>query len=187
VQDNCAKNGLPVANLTKFRPWLFIMAVSVMEMQKLGVSQAGVDMHFYNRATEGGRSLGGLESFESHIDFVTGMGAGVESEMVLQSLEDLNELPEKLNELLRAWREGDTATLDRLINGDLRVKHPEIYASLIVERNNNWVPIIESLADTPQVEFVLAGVGHMAGPEGLLAQLKQRGFIVEQIKAQVAK
>jgi uncharacterized protein YbaP (TraB family) len=187
VQDYCTKNGLPVAQLIKFRPWLFTMFVSVMELEKLGVSQAGADLHYFNRATEGGKSLGALESFESHIDFVTGMGAGQESEMILQSLEDLNELPEKLGALLNAWREGDTATLDRLINAELRAKYPKIYTSLIVERNNNWVPILEKLAGTPETEFVLAGVGHMAGPEGLLAQLEQRGYTVEQVKARVAK
>jgi uncharacterized protein YbaP (TraB family) len=187
VQDYCTKSGMQVAQLMKFRPWLFIMMVSVMELQKLEVSQAGVDLHFFQRATAGGRSLGELESFESHIDFVTGMGAGHESEMILQSLEDLKELPGQLGELLRAWREGDTATLDRLINGELRAKHPKIHASLIVERNNNWVAVLENLVATPEVEFVLAGVGHMAGPEGLLEQLKQRGYTVEQIKAPVAK
>jgi hypothetical protein len=183
IQVYCQTRGMPVAQVLKFRPWLFLTVISMVEIQKLGVTQAGVDLHFFQRATAERKAIGQLESFESQIDYITSMGAGHESEMILQSLEDLAELPEKVPQLLRGWRDGDMRVLDALMHDEMRTKHPAIYASLLVERNNHWLGVLERLIASPEVELVLVGVGHMAGPDGLLAQLRGRGYEVEQVRA----
>jgi uncharacterized protein YbaP (TraB family) len=183
VQAYGRKAGLSAGQLRRTRPWLLIITMAALEMQKLGVTSEGVDFHYYHRATRTRKPTGELESFEDHIAFLTGLGAGREDEMVSKTLADLDEIPAKMTGLLAAWRTGDVARIDELMLQDMRTEHPAIFETLLVARNNAWLPRIEALFETPEVEFVLVGVGHMPGPEGLLAGLRARGCLIEQIPA----
>lgn len=181
LQAYCARSGLPVEGLQRMRPWMAVLMVTVTELQKLGVTQQGVDSYYHERAAAAGKRVSGLESLDEHLGFLTGMGAGQESAMVRQTLEDVAEIPQRLQQLLSAWRAGDMSRLDELMLREMRQEYPAIFASLIVQRNEAWLPRIEAmLADEP-VEFVLVGAGHLAGDEGLLAALRRRGCTLEQI------
>jgi uncharacterized protein YbaP (TraB family) len=61
----------------------------------------------------------------------------------------------------------------------MRKDYPELYQQVLVERNNNWLPQIEAFLKTPETELILVGALHLAGNDGLLAQLRQRGYKVE--------
>ncbi len=181
AQRYCAQAGLPEANIRGFKPWFFTVLMAVVELQKLGVTREGVDLHYFKQAASAGKPVEGLEPFEEHLNYLANLGAGHESEMVLQSVEDLAGIPAMFSELLAAWKAGDLAKIDQLMLKDLRDKYPAIHAELIVKRNQAWLPAIEKMLRTPEAEFILVGVGHMAGPEGLVALLKARGCTVEQL------
>jgi uncharacterized protein YbaP (TraB family) len=186
VKAYASSRALPLEQVSRMKPWFLSLMMAVIEMQKLGISQEGVDAHYFDRLAREGKTAGELESFEDQVKFITTMGAGHESEMLQQSIEDLNELPALLESMIQTWRQGDMTKLDRVMLEDMRTKHPKIYESLLVERNRNWMPRIEALFRTPEVEFVLVGAAHLAGRDGLLAQLKARGYAIEQLKAPVA-
>lgn len=183
VQDYCAGRGIPPAQVNRMRPWFFLVLITVMEFQKRGVTQEGVDLRYFKKAKADGKSLGELETFESHVEFLTGMAGAQPARAVRQTLADLAELDERIGEILAGWRKGDLEGLDRTMLAEMRADYPDVYRALIVQRNENWLPIIEELAATPEVEFVLAGVGHMAGDDGLLASLRKRGYTIEQVVA----
>jgi uncharacterized protein len=183
VQDYCAGRGIPPAQVNRMRPWFFLVLITVMEFQKRGVTQEGVDLRYFKKAKADGKSLGELETFESHVEFLTGMAGAQPARAVRQTLGDLAELDERIGEILAGWRKGDLEGLDRTMLAEMRADYPDVYRALIVQRNENWLPIIEELAATPEVEFVLAGVGHMAGDDGLLASLRKRGYTIEQVVA----
>lgn len=177
----CQKAGLPMAQMSQMKPWLFTIMLTALELQKLGMAAEGVDIHYFKKATAGKKPLGQLESFEQQIQFITQLGAGYESDLIEKSLEDLHELPNLMNDMLAAWKAGDMAALDRLMLDEVRTKYPSIFQTLFVERNNAWRPKIEAFLESPEVEFVLVGAGHLPGPEGLLALLSARGCKVEQL------
>jgi uncharacterized protein YbaP (TraB family) len=81
-----------------------------------------------------------------------------------------------------AWRAGDTENL--FISGikPMMEDYPKVYRSLLVERNNNWLPKIERLIQQPEEKFILVGALHLIGQDGLLQQLKNRGYQVQQYK-----
>lgn len=183
VQSYCAETGVPVAQVRRFQPWMFVVMMAALELQKLGVTSEGVDLHYFNKAADAGKRTGELETFERHLEFLTTLGAGHESEMIEKSIEELSETPAKLEQLLAAWKTGNVAALDELMLREMREKYPTVFKSLLVDRNNAWVPKIDELIRTPEVEFVLVGAAHLAGKEGLLAQLRARGCRIEQLKA----
>lgn len=183
AQAYCQKAGLPVETIQITKPWLFTIMIATLEVQKLGVSLEGVDLRLFRRAAAAQKQTGELESFETHLAFLTQLGAGHESEMVLNSIEEVNELPAMLNGILAAWKTGDLAKIEQLMLRDMRAKYPAIYQELIVKRNHAWLPKIESMLASPEIEFVLVGAGHMAGKDGLLARLRAKGCTVTQLKA----
>jgi uncharacterized protein YbaP (TraB family) len=82
--------------------------------------------------------------------------------------------------LADAWKNGDAATVERIVLQDLR-QEPRMYERLLVERNRTWLPLIEELFARPGRAFVVVGAAHLVGPDGLLALLKARGYAVEQL------
>ncbi len=63
--------------------------------------------------------------------------------------------------------------------------YPQVYRSLLVERNNNWLPKIERLISQPEQKFILVGALHLVGEDGLLKQLKNKGYQVQQYKGSI--
>lgn len=179
----CQKTGLPVAQFSRMKPWLFTVMIAALELQKLGLSLEGVDAHYHQKATDARKKTGELEPFDKHINYLVQLGDGHESEMIASSIEEVDEIPQKLDGLLTAWRSGNLAQIEELMIAEMRTKYPAIFKRLLVERNESWLPKIEEMLKTPEVEFVLMGVGHMAGKEGLHARLRERGYTIEQVKA----
>jgi uncharacterized protein YbaP (TraB family) len=165
------------------KPWLLIILIAGIEMEKLGITKEGVDLYYYHQAKKARKAIGELETFEAHLAFLTRLGEGRENEMIAQTLEDMDEIPQHLRELIAAWRAGDMAAIDELTLHDMRTKYPAVYDDLIVSRNHAWLPQLEQLLATPETEFVLAGVAHMAGKDGLLELLRAKGCTIEQLKA----
>ena len=177
----CQKSGIPINQLQTMKPWLFTIMVTALELQKQGVSAEGVDVHFHKKAVEEKKQLGSLESFDDHINYLVNMGAGNESAMVKNSMDDLSELPTVITGIIDAWKSGDLGQIDEYLLKEMRKDHPELFQELLVERNEAWMPKLLELGKTSEVELVLVGVAHIAGNEGLIARLKSEGFDVEQV------
>jgi len=181
VERHGAAVGMPAAALRQFKPWMLTIMITVIELQKLGVTDEGVDFHFHRRAGEAGKKVSGLETFDEHLGFITSLGRGQESEMVLNTINEISEIPGMFGQLVAAWRRGDLAALEELMLREMRAKYPRVYGELIVRRNQAWLPRIEAMLATEPVELVLVGAGHLPGDDGLLAALQARGCAVEQI------
>jgi uncharacterized protein YbaP (TraB family) len=79
---------------------------------------------------------------------------------------------------MSAWRTGDAATVERLAVASM-ADSPEVYRSLLVDRNRRWMPAIEACASTRRC-FIVVGAAHLVGPDGLIALLRQQGYTVQQ-------
>lgn len=175
------ERGVPMASVDRFKPGMVVMMMTMIELQRIGVSGAGVDDFFNRRRAEDSKEKGQLESSEDQVEFIASLGAGDPDAMLAYNLDDLEKLPETWQSMIRAWREGDMPAIDELTAMPLRQDFPEIYEALLVDRNHAWIPRIEALANTPRVEFVLVGAMHLAGDDGLLAELARRGYRVRQL------
>ncbi|HTO03272.1 MAG TPA: TraB/GumN family protein [Opitutus sp.] len=179
----CQTAGLPMSQTKQMKPWLLTVMITAIELQKLGMSTEGVDIHYFKKASAENKPLGKLETFEQQVEFITQLGVGYESDLIEQSLGDLHELPKLMNDTLAAWKSGDTSTLDRLMLAEIRTTYPALFETMFVQRNAAWQPQIEALLETSEVEFVLVGAGHLPGPKGLLALLSAAGCEVEHLMA----
>lgn len=174
-------NGLPLSTFGQFKPSMIVTTLTLMELLKMGVTQQGVDNVYYARAIADKKAVDGLETADQQIDYVVSMADGNEDAFVAYSIEDMKNMREQFGLLVGAWRAGDAAKLDELMSGEIKARQPQLYKRLIVERNKNWLPVIEGYQKLHQTRFVLVGVAHLVGPDGIIEALRQKGYTVEKL------
>jgi uncharacterized protein YbaP (TraB family) len=181
--DYCESANVPVFAINGIKPPLAVLTLLGLELQRLGVSpQSGVDKHFFDKARKDGKKVEWVESVEEQVDFVFSMGQGYEDEFVEYSIRDLRQTRELFDSLVKAWREGDEKQLVEIFVDGLKTEFPELHRSLLVDRNERWLPRVEEYLSTSQNEFILVGVAHLVGEQGILRELESRGYKVAQVE-----
>ena len=97
------------------------------------------------------------------------------------SLEDLDSTAKLMDEMIGAWRVGDSEALQSLFVDDMLERAPAVYDSLLRQRNLRWVPQIEAMFNDPDTEFVLVGAAHLVGADGLVELLRARGYDISKL------
>lgn len=172
--------GLNIKVMDKFKPSMVIITLTFQSLQKLGVTTEGVDAHFTTKANRDEKSLLFLETFDEQLSFIESMGEGNENEFVLYSLEDIETNEKEFIDLIEDWKIGQQELIQDQMQ-DFKLNYPDIYQTLVVKRNNNWMTHLESYLKTPEVEFVIVGAAHLVGSDGVLNKLRQKGYTVSQL------
>lgn len=169
---------MPMAQVDNLKPAMVVLIMSSLEYQRMGMVIAGVDEHFWMRAIEDEKPTRILETIDEQLDYIVNMGKGKENEMIRNALDEVERIEMIISSLKEAWRSGDRAAIESLILEDMIKDYPELYQSLLVNRNSNWMPhIVEMLEDEP-IELVLVGALHLVGEKGLLQMLQNKGYEV---------
>ena len=180
VNARLKDSGLPVEMFQAMKPWMVMLTVAALDAQKAGLDPSlGLDKHFYDRAKAAGKAVVGLETAESQIDRLDSMSADLQEQLLRSSLSESETTRNSLKTIVSAWRRGDGASLEKTLLTDF-TQYPAAYRSLIVERNNNWMPQIEACLAHPQPCLVVVGAAHLVGPDGLLTLLQRKGYKIEQ-------
>lgn len=177
LKTQAAKQNIPLGMINKMKPGLAVATLSAIQMKEAGLGQEGVDIYFTHRGEEDKKNIEQLESIDSQLERITEMGAGNEDEFVKYSLQDMVGMKEKMDDLIAEWKNGRSM-------GDeieaMQKDYPDLYTSLLVERNNNWMPQILSYLESGIKAFVLVGSLHLHGEDGLLRLLEKKGYTIEQ-------
>lgn len=181
LDKHLASKGIPIQNFQPLKPAAVALTISVLEFQANGFLQQGVDHYYSSRAKNEGKPQDWLESVDEQIGFLANLGQGEDEAMIKYTLDELDELPQYLDEILAGWRSGNLSELEALMVADMQQQAPNMYKALLVDRNNNWMPKITGMLKDKQTEFVLVGVAHLAGEDSVLEKLKAKGFKVEKL------
>ena len=180
--DYAASVGLMIESLNQFKPPMVMITLLMNELHRLGMADTGVDNFFNQKAIADGKSIGELESVQVQLDVIENMGKGHEDEMILSTIAEMKELPLIMDEMKQAWRKGDMKTLEKIGVSEMKTDFPDLYRLLLVERNNAWIPKIEVMLATPEIELVLVGALHLVADEGVITRLRSLGYKVELFK-----
>jgi len=181
LSDYTNEAGVPLMMLEKFKPGMVVSTLQVMEFRRIGFTPEGVDAYFNTRAISDAKFIGQLETVMEQIGFLASMGEGNESEFILLSLRDLEETADLMDGMIAAWRSGNNSELADLFVKEMKNEAPELYNSLLRQRNLNWIPQIDQMLRDNDTEFVLVGAAHLVGDEGLLKLLEVKGYQVTQL------
>jgi len=179
LEEFCSGMGVPVASLNRLKPSLAALTLLSLELQKLGITQEGVDIHYANRAAADEKPIESLETVEEQIELLTSLGDGNEDNFIIYTIQDLKQIKEKMPQMITAWKTADIDELNELFTSDVREKFPDIYKTTIVDRNINWLAPIETYIATPETEFILVGTAHLVGDDGVIYHLRKHGYELE--------
>jgi hypothetical protein len=167
--------------LKKFKPWMLAIALEGLELQKAGFNpDLGLDKHFYDAAQSQGKAVQGLETVDFQISRFDEMTQEQQDHFLAESLKELDTETASVNKLASAWKDGDVATLERITLKDLK-DDQLMYQRLLVDRNKTWMPKIEALFSRQGHAMIVVGAAHLVGPDGILQQLRAKGYTIEQL------
>jgi len=177
----CAENNIPMENVQNIKPAMLMSILEMVQIQKLGFQPQGVDVYYLTKQIGRNGDLSYLETVESQIELLTTMGDGFEDEYVKYSLKDMKNIESEISIMIEEWRKGTTKFITKELKKHTK-QFPTVYNKLFTQRNNNWLPQIEQFLQDDKVEFVVVGLGHLVGKDGLLKLLKNKGYKVEQLR-----
>ncbi len=179
--EHCASRGIPLDNFQPFQPSFLAINLSMIELQRIGLTSHGVDVFYANKGRQDNKPQLWLESPDEQIAFLRDMGKSDENAVIAHTLKDIKKMPSMINTLRAAWRDGDMQALEEIGIKAFSQDYPKVYESLIVTRNKQWMPKILDMLNTPDKEFVLVGALHLAGKDSVLTQLEAQGLKVEKV------
>ena len=139
----------------------------------------GVDLHFINKT--GTKRLVGIESVESHFNFLSGLSDELQEKLLISSTEDAAELQESIvKRLVAYWTSGDIEKLESLTRESSHMPE-EVKKVMETDRNPHMADVAEQFLKGGEQAFLVVGVGHMTGKDGIVSILQKRGYKVEQV------
>jgi hypothetical protein len=169
-----------LSTFDEFAPWFVAEAISQLQLTALGFqADSGVEMYFMGRARSDGKPIAGLETVHDQIALFEAMSLDAQADYLVSSLEEAHDLPQQVNDMVRAWQHGDTAWFETQLAQELG-RDPTLYQSLLAARNRKWVPKIEALLDDDKNYLIIVGTGHLVGRDSVIDLLKKDGIVAIQ-------
>ena len=172
---------IPAATLEPLRPWLAAVVLSEAMILRAGYDpKAGVERVLAAQAKAEGHKILGLETAEEQMHLLADLSEEEQIAFLDSTLDDLGQGLELIDQLTNAWINGDTETIARISNSEIKEKSPAVYEKLLVRRNIAWAQKIEQILKGSGVHEMAVGAAHLAGPDSLQVQLAKRGIKVER-------
>jgi uncharacterized protein len=180
VKRRAEKSGMPMMALQRMKPWLVAITLMAPTLEAAGFKpELGIDRHFFDRAKLSGMKRQALETIAYQLDRFDQLSPALQEDLLKTTMEDLDTEVTGVKEMAQAWSFGNVASMEKLTLAALK-DSPELYTRLLVERNTNWLPHVETCLKEKAGCFIVVGAAHLVGPDGLPTLLTKKGYKVTQ-------
>ena len=174
--------GLPLQQLAMLRPWVAALTLTDLMYLKLGYQpDAGVEEQLIARAQADGRPTAGLETLDQELGQLERLAPEDQARFLELTLTDLKDTGSQTDQMLAAWRAGDTSELAAELS-DAYQQFPELYRVLVSARNERWLPQIRAYLNGEHNVLIVVGALHVVGKGGLLELLKNAGITATPVR-----
>lgn len=175
---------IPLEMLDRTEPWYAAITVEQLVLARIGFNAAyGVEMHLLRKASGDGKEILGFETLEQQLGYLDGLSLEAQRKLLMQTLTEGAAIREIMDDLILAWRSGDIDHLEQTLLNDL-YGYPELYDTIVADRNRLWVDTIDDLLDDGEDYLVIVGALHLVGEDGVPRLLEQRGIRITQMHEQ---
>jgi len=166
-------------SLDHTRPWLaaIILEVALIRAENY-LPDSGVDRQIFALAKSEGKSVQYFETVNQQFSLLMPQSPQLELTEFDEDLKQLQTESNELGPLVDAWSHGDAAEVARLVNADLE-SDPAARKTLLDDRNTAWAAQLKRMLALPHIYLVTVGAGHLAGPHGVPALLREAGYKVD--------
>ena len=170
---------VPMEELDHLQPWLAEIRLSVASYRDLGASrELGVEHKILEDAPKTAAQRA-FETPEEQIGYLADSALPDQIASLEETFGELEEGPDGFTRLIRAWMDGDLKALSAVALDPLTKAAPAIYQTMVVRRNEHWREAVMARLDQPGNVVMVVGAGHLIGPAGLPAMLREKGVKVD--------
>lgn len=165
------------------KPWLVAMELVNLQLSRSDYQQSlGLDKYFLTLARDQ-KPILELENLDDQIRLFAQLNDADQLQFLQTTLDNFAKGEATLNALAEAWYQGDENALYEGIFGAFRIEKigQKLYPLIFVERNTQMATTIVTYITSSKKVFLIVGVGHMLGEDGLVALLKKKGYRVTKI------
>ena len=171
---------VPAPWLHRLKPWA---ALALLEARGETAGEQTLDTRIERWATQAGMPVEHLETLAEQLSALDCVPAAEHAQVLQQRLRTPWLFAEQSARVLEYYRTRDIAAwldeIDAMVGLDTSGRAVEERARrcLIEDRNARWLPHLEPLLRAGGA-FVSVGAIHLTGADGLLEQLRRRGFLI---------
>jgi hypothetical protein len=171
---------VPADNLSPMRPWLAALTLQAgLVLQQHLSPDDGLDKQVYALALKKpGASFRAFETLEQQLKLLMPEDQSLEMQEFDADLKEMLNETTEVRDLIAAWSKGDIKTLSTITNTGFK-DNPRAEKVLFEDRNRAWVVQLKQMLAENHIFFVTVGAGHLAGPLGVPALLRQEGYKVD--------
>jgi uncharacterized protein len=177
--------GGTLAQVDRVDPWALSLSFSIGAMAAMGFNgDHGPDRQLSQRAKTEGKPRIALETLDDEL-------AAFDRQPLTEQLVGLGKFVDDPKTAIdlglkmhAAWMAGDAQALTRDYLEVMAKEQPESFRLLLVDRNNAWMPKLQARLDqhrTGDNTLAVVGALHLLGNDGLVEQLRTKGYRVERI------
>lgn len=128
-------------------------------------------------ATSQGKAIGELETPDFQFNLLKDL---ITPKLFMESVFQLDEYPALTVKMVQAYKSENLEELTELLQDPVWMTK-EQKEKLLIGRNLNWSNLIPPMINEESC-FIAVGAGHLAGDQGLITLLREKGFKMEAIK-----
>ena len=175
---------IPLEMLERTEPWFAAITVEQLALARIGFNPSyGVEMYLLKKASRDGKTILGFETVEQQLAYLDGLSLDAQLALLMQTLTESAAIREVMDDLILAWRSGDIDFLEQTLLDDVS-GYPELYDTIVANRNRLWVDTIDELLEQGEDYLVVVGALHLVGEDGVPQLLRQRGVRITQMHEQ---
>jgi uncharacterized protein YbaP (TraB family) len=184
LKEQAGRNQIPVSAFHRFQPWYVTLTLVESEIRKTDLQQKlGLDLYFLKRATAAKKSVHELETFDSQLRLFSSISFEDQEKFLNQTLTDLQNSQGYLQAAADAWVLGDVEMLDKTLIEPFRDQEDAkaLFDRMFTQRNAKMAEAVAGYLEAGGKTFMVVGIGHMLGDDGIIRLLKSRGLSVRRI------
>jgi len=182
INEQALASGIPPASIINFKPWFASVALSVSAIIREGWNpDSGVDKYIEKNIASRDIKISALEKLEEQMATLYDHPLETQAEMLRDTIDQLKDIEKVTLDMIDSWSSGDEELMIESLIKPM-FQQEDVYQKLLVQRNNNWIPVIEELLTKKQNTLVVAGAAHFVGEDGVIKLLSDKGYMIKRVQ-----
>lgn len=182
LRSTIAKSGVPEKYFNSMETWLAAFELLGVRFREIGLKgEEGPEQTLRNEFQAARKPISQLETNAEQLGYFDKLPESAQRLLLEGAIEEPKSMDNDFARMLASWSKGDVKAISVSFNRELSVS-PPLKEALLHRRNANWSRWVERRMASPGSVMVAVGAGHLAGPDSLVAMLKNEGYKVRRIQ-----
>ena len=166
-------------DLTMVQNWKPIMVTSLLYTKVADCTTQSYEATFMKTAKEQGKEVIGVETIAEQMAIFDKIPYKKQAEILLEGITDMDKSKKEFDQMITAYKQQDLDGFEKIFKESSQGLD-DFADVLLVQRNKNWIPVIEREAKEKPTFFAV-GAGHLGGEQGVIQLLRQQGYTVKPV------